>query len=178
MRMTTNWMWPSRRTPSVFGDDILNDFDRMVDSLMRPTSATNVNFLPSCDIDESKDHYLVSFDMPGVKKDDIQIEVKDNTLMIAGERNKEVKNAEHEGYMRHERSYGKFQRAFTLPGSVDASKIEAHYEDGVLNVAIPKTEASKGRTIEIQSGKGGLFSRLLGTTKSNETKDLKDVTAS
>jgi Molecular chaperone (small heat shock protein) len=148
--------------------DAFDDFDRIVESFLRPTYARSVNFQPSCDISESKDHYLVSFDMPGVKKEDIKIDVQENNLIISGERQREMKEQNQEGAFYNERSYGKFERTFVMPKSVDVERIEAHYENGVLNVALPKAETAKPRTIQIQSGPdGGLFNRLLSSKKEN-----------
>jgi HSP20 family protein len=147
--------------------DVWDDFDSIVENIFRPAFNARANFQPSYDIKETKDHYLVTFDMPGVKKEDISIEVKDNQLSIRGER-------------RHERSFGKFERTFALPSNVDTEKVEANYEDGVLNVALPKAQAAKGRTIEIQSGKSGFFSKLLGGKEGKEESEskLKDVKVS
>ncbi len=157
--------------------DVFDDFDGIVDSFLRPTAATTVNFQPSCDIRETKEHYLVSFDIPGVKKDDIKIEIKNNHLIISGERRYELSGEADESTPRYEeRSYGKFERTFTLPSTVNAEKIEAHYEDGVLSVALPKAENAKGRMIQIQSGQGGFFSKLLNSKKDG-TKDMKEVRA-
>lgn len=171
-------VWARGSLSSGLMDDLFSDFDRMVDSLMTPTTTTSVNFTPTCDIRETKEHCLVSFDMPGIKKNDIKVEVNENQLMISGERNLEQRANEDEGYLRHERMYGHFQRTFVLPGSIDAEKTEAHYEDGVLNIALPKTEKAKGRSVQIQSGKGkGLFSKLLGEKKEAE-REVRDVKVS
>ena len=181
MRMLTNispdWAWSRRRLSPTLMGNVFEDFDHMVDSFLSPTVENTVNFQPRCDVREAKDHYLVSFDMPGVKKDDIKIEVQNNQLAISGERRYELKEEEGESTLRHERSYGKFERTFTLPSTINAEKIEAHYEDGVLSVALPKAEAAKGRTVEIQSGQGGFFSKLLGAKKEGN-KDIKSINAS
>jgi HSP20 family protein len=142
--------------------DIFSEFDRVVDSFLQPTYARTVNFQPSCDVNETEGHYLISFDMPGVKKDDIKIEVKDNQLLVSGERHRLSEGNE---------ASDKFERTFSLPNSVNTEKIEASYENGVLNVALPKAEAAKARTIEIQSGQTGFWSHLIGSRK--EAKDLK-----
>ncbi len=180
MRMITSmspeWMWSGRSlSPSVM-EDVFDDFDRVVDSILRPTVATTVNFQPSCDIRETKDHYLVSFDTPGVKKEDIKIEVKNNELIISGERRYEMKNDDAEATLHHERSYGKFERTFTLPSTINADMIEAHYENGVLNVALPKAESAKARTVPIQTGHDGFISKLLGSKKEGP-KEIKDTKA-
>jgi len=175
--LSTDWSWPRRSLSSDVMGDVFDDFDRIVNALTRPTYANTVGFQPSCDINEAKDHYLVSFDMPGVKKEDIKIEVQGTQLLISGERQREIKEEDGETTLRHERVYGKFERTFVLPNSIDADKIEAHYENGVLNVALPKAESAKGRTIQIQSGQNGFFSKLLGSKKET-AKELKDVKVS
>lgn len=166
--------WPRRALSPMGMGDVFEDFDRIVDTFLRPTYANTMNFLPSCDVNETKDHYLVSFDMPGVKKEDIKIEVLGNELVISGDRQREIKDQNGESTLRVERSYGKFERTFTLPTTIAADKIEAHYENGVLNVALPKAEAAKARTIQIQTGQEGLLSKLLGSKKETN-KEVKDV---
>ena len=149
--LSTQWTSPRRAlSPSLMVSDMFEDFDRIVDSLVRPTYANTVGFLPTCDINETKEHYLVSFDMPGVKKEDIKIEVQGNTLLISGERQREIKESSTEAALRHERVYGKFERTFELPNSINADKIEAQYDNGVLNIVLPKAEAAKGRTVQVQ----------------------------
>jgi len=166
--LSPNWAWSRRSlSPATMGD-VFADFDEIVDSFLRPTYANTVGFQPSCDVKETKDHYLISFDMPGVKKDDIKIEVQNNRLVIAGERRHEAQDESNEATIRHERSYGRFERTFDLPTTVNTEKIEAQYEDGVLNLALPKGEHAKARTIEVQSGHGGFLSKLVGSKK--ETK--------
>ena len=93
----TRWAWPTRNlaadVESGLVGDVFEDFDRMVDSFLRPTYINSVNFQPSLDIDETENHYMVSFDMPGVKKEDIKIEMKANQLVISGERRSEMTNS-------------------------------------------------------------------------------------
>jgi len=94
-------------------------------------------FSPKVNTREGEFAYHVDVDLPGVKKEDINIDVKDNTLLISGERNfkEEVKE---EDYYRVETSFGKFSRSFTLPEDVDTENIEASAENGILEVVIPK----------------------------------------
>ncbi len=175
---TPDWAWSRRRlSPDIVMGDVFDDFDRVVGSFLRPTHASSVGFQPSCDIKETRDHYLISFDIPGVKREDIRVEVLNSQLLISGERHFEINNEDRESTLRHERAYGKFERAFALPKGINAERIEAHYEDGVLNVALPKTETAKGRTIQIQNGQSSFFSRLLGSRK-DISKELKDVKVS
>jgi len=161
--------WPTRNwaadVESGFTQDVFEDFDRIVDSFLRPTSAQSVQFQPSADISETENHYMVSFDIPGVKKEDVKIEMRGNQLFVTGERRQEARSG---------RTYGKFERSFALPESVNTDKIEAHYEDGVLSIALPKAEEAKPKTIEIQSGNPGFFNKLLGAKK-EAPKELKDV---
>lgn len=175
--LSTDWSWSRRNLSPDRMVDAFDDFDRIVESFLRPAYASTVNFQPSCDIDEGKDHYLVSFDMPGVRKEDIKIEVQGNNLVISGERQREVKQQDGEATLYHERNYGKFERTFVMPTSINTEKIEAHYENGVLNVVLPKAESAKGKTIQIQTGQDSIFSKLLGPKK-EATKELKDVKVS
>ena len=125
---------------------------------------TSLGFAPVCDIEETGTHYLMSFDLPGVKKDDIKIDIVDNQLVVSGERKQERKVDEKSRYFA-EKTYGRFQRTMTLPAQVNADKIEAQYEHGVLQVAVPKSETAQPRQIKIGEGKGGLFSKILGKTE-------------
>ena len=95
-------------------------------------------------------------------------------MVVSGERHREVQDEKGDSSLRTEKVYGCFERSFTLPPTVSFDKIEAHFENGVLNVALPKAEAAKGRNIEIQSGQGGFFSHLLNG-KREEQKNSKDV---
>lgn len=168
--LSIQWSTPRRNlSSSLMAGDIFEDFDRIVDGFIRPNYVGTAGFIPTCDINETKEHYLVSLDMPGVKKENIKIEVQGNTLLISGERQREIKEATADEAIRRERVYGKFERSFELPSSINADKIEAHYDNGVLNVALPKAEAAKGRTVQVQTGDAGFFSKLLSS------KDLKDV---
>lgn len=163
--------WPLRTLSREQMDYMFGDFDKIIQGILRSNNeGTNV-YQPKCDISESKDHYLASFDMPGVKKEDIKIEVQGNQLVVTGERRIDEVN------LRQERMYGKFERTFNLPTTVDTEKIEAHYENGVLSIAIPKAETTKARTIQIQNGQDSFFSKLLGSKK-DTAKELRDVKVS
>ncbi len=105
-------------------------------------------WMPSVDISETKDAVRVRAELPGVDKDAVHVEVKDGILALRGERSFE-KESEDENYYRVERAYGKFERSFTLPSSVDGEKVTARMKDGVLDVTLPKKEESKARKIKI-----------------------------
>ena len=103
---------------------------------------------PAVDIHENDDSFVVKADLPGVNKDDIQIDLKDNTLTLKGEKKFENKVSK-DNYIRVERSYGTFVRSFTLPQNVDAEKIKATYKDGVLELTLPKKEEAKPKQIKV-----------------------------
>jgi HSP20 family protein len=103
---------------------------------------------PALDVYEDKDNIIVKADLPGLTKDDIEISLQDNVLTLRGEKKRDSEVKE-ENYYRLERSYGTFNRSFELPTSVDASKIEATFKNGVLQITLPKTEEAKPKKIKI-----------------------------
>jgi HSP20 family protein len=137
------------------------NFESFFDDLVSPLTDYK---LPACDVEETKESYFISVDLPGLKKEDIKIEFKDGHLLISGER-KEEKSGEEGSHFRRERAYGSFFRAVALEKEVDAERIEAIYKDGVLNVAVPKAEEKKGKTIEIKSEAPDFFTKWLKPAK-------------
>jgi HSP20 family protein len=110
---------------------------------------TQANWVPPVDVFETAQHELVlKAELPGVKKEDIDLKVENSTLTIRGERKREVETKE-EGYHRVERSYGNFARSFTLPSTVNAEGVKADYRDGVLTVTLPAREEAKPRQVQI-----------------------------
>jgi HSP20 family protein len=103
---------------------------------------------PPVDLYDADDAFVLKAELPGLSKDDIHIEVHDRTLTLRGERKHEAEIKE-ERYHRRERSYGSFQRAFWLPTTVDAEKIQASFKDGVLELRLPKSDAAKPKRIAI-----------------------------
>lgn len=112
------------------------------------TDAFNA-WAPALDLFEDENHLTVTAELPGMKKEAIDISLQDNILTIAGERRNEKK---YEGSQttREERVFGRFTRSLTLPKQVDPAKVKATYKDGVLTVTLPKTEEAKPRQIEVQ----------------------------
>ena len=104
---------------------------------------------PVVDIYDTQDTTVIKADLPGLKKEDITINIEGDVLTLTGERNhdEEVKK---ENYYRRERAYGLFKREFTLPSTVDHEKIKADFKDGVLKIEIPKPEEKKPKTITVQ----------------------------
>ena len=103
---------------------------------------------PAVDLYEKDDHFMIKAELPGVDKNDINIDLKDRLLTLSGERTHD-KEVNEENYYRRERSYGKFQRSFTLPADVDSDKIEAEFKDGVLQIKVPKPEEKKAKKVTI-----------------------------
>ena len=103
---------------------------------------------PAVDLYEKDDHFMIKAELPGVDKKDIKIDLQDRLLTLSGERtyDNEVKE---ENYYRRERSYGKFQRVFTLPADVDSDKIKAEFKDGVLQIEVPKPEEKKAKQVTV-----------------------------
>ena len=97
---------------------------------------------PTIDIFEEGNDVVVKAELPGMKKEDIDVKLTDNTIAISGEKKKEEK-VEKKDFYRMERSYGSFARAFSLPSEVQTDKVKAQFKDGILKIRIPKTEEAK-----------------------------------
>ena len=104
---------------------------------------------PAVDIAEHDNEYLVNVELPGVNKEDVKITLESNILTIRGDK-KQEKDEKSGNYHRVERSYGSFQRSFTLPVMVKSDKIDASYKDGILTVVLPKAEEAKPKQIEVK----------------------------
>ena len=108
----------------------------------------SVNWIPAVDIEETSETLHVIAELPGMRREDIQVEFENGMLTIRGQRSRAEEKKET-NFHRVERSFGSFSRSFRLPATVDAVKISATYEDGVLKLEMPKREESKARRIEI-----------------------------
>jgi HSP20 family protein len=120
---------------------------RLMDELMRSTGNGNrvTGFTPLVDVHETEEEYLVKVDLPGVKADDVNVEVNENVLSISGSR-----GVEETGQTQLvERPYGSFVRTLSLPQGVDSDSIEAGYQEGVLELRIPKPVEQKPKKITI-----------------------------
>src|SRR4051794_25746243 len=110
-------------------------------------------WVPAMDLLETADHFVLRADLPGMRQEDVAIELEDNVLTISGERKAEHEDRQ-EGYYRVERAFGGFSRSLTLPRGIDASAVTADFNDGVLEVRIPKPEERKPHKISIGVGGG------------------------
>lgn len=132
-----------RHAQSAF-DRLLSDLTPEVSSAGRALAAFN----PSCEVSEDKTQYLMKFDLPGIAREDVKVEVTDNVLTITAERKEETKADEEKRHV-SEISYGKYIRSFSLPMPVDENLVKAIFENGVLKVTIPKAEPTKAKRIEV-----------------------------
>ena len=105
---------------------------------------------PPVDIFEKNDHLVIRAEIPGVQMKDIDVRIENGVLTLHGERKQETEVREETAY-RMERVYGRFTRSFSLPTTVDASKVTATYKDGVLEVTVSKAETAKPKRVEIQA---------------------------
>ncbi len=108
-----------------------------------------VVWTPRADVTESEKEITIDIEVPGMKRNDIKVEVRNNALTISGERKQERKAETPEG-SRIERRYGKFERSFSLPETVDENKVSANYHDGVLSLHLPKTEKAVPKEVKIE----------------------------
>ena len=124
--------------------------DRLYDDVRGPVQRTRAGVFPLVNLTEDKDNYYVRAELPGVKGDELDIQMTANNLAICGERKiaAEEKDAK---YHRREREAGTFSRMINLPGEVDSDKVEAKLENGILTVVVPKAEVAKPKQIVITS---------------------------
>lgn len=115
------------------------------DALQKTTSG----LIPSVDIHEDAEAFYFDVELPGLKKDDIDVKVEDNILYLKGEKRREAEKKE-KNYYRVEREYGSFARSFSLPETADTAKVNAEYRDGLLHLKIAKKEAAKPKRIEVK----------------------------
>jgi len=108
-------------------------------------------WLPAADVVEDKDHLKIAMELPGVRPEDVKVSVENHLLTIRGEKKQESEE-KGERWHRYERSYGSFERSFTLPSTVDADRVQATAENGVLTLVLPKSERAKPREIPVKVG--------------------------
>ncbi len=142
--------------------DELREMERRMEETMRypltPIShpliwwrvpAAELGWTPGVELYEKDDKFVVRAELPGMKKEEFDISVLGNTLTIKGERKAESE-VKDEDYYRCELCYGKFSRSVALPAAVEAKKVEANYENGILEVTLPKAEEAKPKKVEVK----------------------------
>jgi HSP20 family protein len=127
-----------------------SEMGRLFDGLFESRGRGSEGWIPALDVWETENDIVYAFDLPGLAENEISIEVADDTLTVTGERRR-VTEEQGERFFRFERRYGSFSRAVGLPAGLDESKIAASYEDGVLEVRVPKPEEAKPRRIQLGS---------------------------
>ena len=146
----------------------LEEWERRFDDLLgRPLGRLPVEergWMPAVDVFEKEDRFVIKAELPGMKEEDIDVSVVGDTLSIRGEKKTETE-INDEDYYRCECSYGSFYRSIPLPSNVDADKIEASFEDGILEVALPKSAKVKPKKIAVSAKKKA--------TKSTKKKAVK-----
>ena len=153
----TRWQRPEQNVWSPFRHlSLLRDeIDRLFDSPLNALTSNSQQFLngwlPTVDLYENRDDLVLKAELPGMKKEDIDISLHGDVLTLSGERKEEETFDKAETY-RAERFLGRFQRTLTLPVTVDASKVQASYQDGILTVTLPKAEEAKPKQIQVKVG--------------------------
>lgn len=130
-------------------EDMDRDLGRLFGEWPVGRVAAEGAWLPAFDVEETKDAYILHADLPGMKKEDINISIQEDVVTISGERNREEKTDE-ENMHRIERSYGKFERSFTVRDGFQADKVDAHYDNGVLRITLPKRAERQPRNVEVR----------------------------
>jgi HSP20 family protein len=129
-------------------DSLQTEVNRVFDAFFGQGTGPSRRWVPAMDLVETEDHLVLKADLPGLSRDDVEIEIKDGVLTVSGERGADDEE-KSEGYFRVERSFGRFSRSLTLPKGVEADSVEADFDDGVLEVRIPKPEERKPHRVEI-----------------------------
>ncbi|WP_022835271.1 Hsp20/alpha crystallin family protein [Salisaeta longa] len=129
--------------------ELQREVDSLFDRFFGNASDDNTTWMPSTDLVEYPDRFELQLDVPGIPKEDLNISVQNRTLTISGLRSRE-QSSEDEELVRVERHVGRFRRSFTLPETVNPDAIEANCENGVLTLALPKTEESAPKMIDVQ----------------------------
>ncbi len=138
-------------------EEFASDMERVVDTLLGRTvgnalrSGSLEKFIPTMDVAESAQEYTISMDLPGVKAEDVKIEMHEGKLTVAGQR-ATVNDQKDKSFHRIERSSGSFLRTVSLPNEVNADQIEATYDHGVLHIRLPKLVKQQAKKIEIKVG--------------------------
>jgi len=141
--------WNPRRDMLGLRDEMDQIFGNFFGWPKRYVERNELGWTPRVNVRELDDKFMLTAEIPGMAKDDIKVEVQDHQLMITGEKKlQDDKNGKD--YHVCEICYGKFERTFTLPDNVDTKKIDAEYKDGILNLAIPKTEEAKPKEIKVK----------------------------
>jgi len=157
--------WDSYRDMLALQDEVNRSLRRFVGG----SEVQRESWMPSIDVLETKDAIKLKAELAGMDPDDISLEVEDNVLTLSGER-RFKEEVDEDKYYRIERRYGSFTRSMSLPQGIDSEKIDAHYENGILEITIPKAEQARPKKISVGRGDSG--------SRTVETETLGDSAGS
>jgi HSP20 family protein len=148
-------LWRRKGQEPLLG--LRSEIDRLFEDLFEDGASTRGGLparleremIPALDLRETDDALILEAELPGVRPEDLDVHVTDGALVLRGERRQD-KDEKTRAWHRIERSYGRFERAFQLPGNVDPEKTEAIFKEGVLTVTVPKVPEAKGRTVTVK----------------------------
>ena len=143
--------WEPLREFSTLQNEMNRLFNTVFDAPAAPNGGTMRRWMPAMDLVETENHFVLKADLPGLTEADVNVEVEDNVLTLSGERKAEHED-KREGYVRVERAFGAFRRSLTLPEGIDPEAVQASFDNGVLEIRIPKPEDRKPRRISIGAG--------------------------
>ncbi len=129
--------------------ELQRELDRTFRRATPDGDGRQAGWMPAVDVEQTDDSIVLRMDLPGMRREDVSIEVKNQTLIVSGERQQE-REEKHEGYYNRERVFGRFTRTFMLPEGVTPDDIEATFRDGVLTVRLPRPREEQPRSIEIK----------------------------
>jgi HSP20 family protein len=169
--MTTMMRWDPFQDLRSAQDEMAQMSPMLAHALGLHTQQANARasaWVPALDISERKDAYLVTVELPGLKPEDLDITMEDGLLTIQGERQFTSESSEQQ-FHRVERRYGAFRRSITLPAHVMAEGIQASFEDGVLQILVPKAEEAKPKRIQVRPGRTEVTAASSEGASSQET---------
>lgn len=147
-------LWRTSAAPSIWDElsSARREVDRVFDRFFHQPAGTQVLWMPAVDVRETNDEVHVTAELPGMKSEDVTVTLENGVLSISGEKKQEFQEGKEEAdYYLFERRYGRFERSFTLPRTVNADHIKARFEDGVLTIRLPKAENAKPRRVQIEA---------------------------
>jgi HSP20 family protein len=142
-------MLRSTNFPTLFEEKGLDDFFEGFFRPVRQLRTESGDMMPMMDVSETDDAFLVKAEMPGIKKEDIDVSVHDGVLTISGETKEETEEKKEGKVIRQERRYGKYVRSMTIGTNIDGKHIKAYYKDGVLELTLPKVAVEEPKKIKV-----------------------------
>jgi HSP20 family protein len=148
-------LWRTSAAPSIWDElsSARRDMDRAFDRFFhQPGTQVMSPWVPAVDVREDENEIHVATELPGLAPEDVHVTVEKGVLTITGEKKQEMQEGKEEGnYHLFERRFGRFERSFTLPRTVNADQVKARFEQGVLTITLPKAESAKPRKVQIEA---------------------------